>query len=117
VGAHTESHAILSLLPAAEREREVVESVHAVTRLTHRPCRFFAYPNGRASDYDREVRRTLGELGVEAAVTSVAGANVPTTPRLELRRHGVGADTDMAEFQLKVHHALPRRWGGRSGMA
>jgi len=117
VGAHTESHAILSLLPPAEREREVVESVHAVTRLTHRTCRLFAYPNGRASDYDREVRRTLGELGVEAAVTSVAGANVPTTPRLELRRHGVGADTEMAEFQLMVHHALPGRWGGRSGMA
>ncbi len=117
IGAHGESHAILSLLPPADRDREVVQSVHAVTRLTSRTCRFFAYPSGRASDYDREVRRALGEAGVEAAVTSMAGANVPTTPRLEMRRHGVGADTEMAEFQLMVHHALPRRWGGRSGMA
>jgi peptidoglycan/xylan/chitin deacetylase (PgdA/CDA1 family) len=117
VGAHGESHAILSLLPPADREREVVESVQAVARLTGRACRFFSYPNGRAADYDREVRRTLGELGVEAAVTGVAGANVPTTPRLELRRHGVGAETDMAEFQLMVHHALPGAWRGRAGMA
>jgi peptidoglycan/xylan/chitin deacetylase (PgdA/CDA1 family) len=116
IGAHGESHAILSLLPPAEREREVVGSVQAVTRLTGRACRFFSYPSGRPGDYDREVRRTLGELGVEAAVTSLAGANVPTTPRLELRRHGVGADTDMAEFQLMVHHALLGN-GRRVGMA
>ena len=115
VGAHGASHAILSLLPPAEREREVVESVQAVARLTGRACRFFSYPAGRAGDYDRDVRHTLAELGIEAAVTGVAGANVPTTPRLELRRHGVGADTDMAEFQLMVHHAL--RGNGRGGMA
>jgi peptidoglycan/xylan/chitin deacetylase (PgdA/CDA1 family) len=106
VGAHGASHAILSLLPPEERVREVTESVRAVARMTGRACRFFSYPAGRAGDYDREVRRVLGELGIEAAVTGVAGANVPTTPRLELRRHGVGADTDMAEFQLMVHHAL-----------
>jgi peptidoglycan/xylan/chitin deacetylase (PgdA/CDA1 family) len=106
IGAHGASHAILSLLPPEDREREVVESVQAVARLTGRACRFFSYPSGRAADYDGGVRRTLGELGIEAAVTGVAGANVPTTPRLELRRHGVGADTDMAEFQLMVHHAM-----------
>lgn len=106
VGAHGASHAILSLLPPEDREREIVESVQTVARLTGRACRFFSYPSGRAGDYDGGVRRTLGELGIEAAVTGVAGANVPTTPRLELRRHGVGADTSMAEFQLMVHHAL-----------
>jgi peptidoglycan/xylan/chitin deacetylase (PgdA/CDA1 family) len=104
-GAHGASHAILSLLPPEEREREVVESVQAVARLTGRACRFFSYPSGRTEDYDGGVRRTLGELGIEAAVTGVGGANVPTTPRLELRRDGVGADTSMAAFQLMVHHA------------
>jgi hypothetical protein len=89
-----------------ERAREVVDSVQAVGRLTGRTCRFFSYPRGRAEDNDGGLRRTLGELGIEAAVTGVAGANVPTTPRLALRRHGVGADTGMAEFQLMVHHAL-----------
>lgn len=114
VGAHGVSHAILSLLPPAEREREIAESVAAVKRLTGQACRYFAYPNGQASDYDREARRLLGELGIEAALTAVGGANVPTTPRLEMRRQGVGADTGLAEFQLMVHHALP---GQRAQMA
>lgn len=116
-GAHGHSHAILSLLPEGEREREVVESVQAVSSLTGDACRLFSYPNGRADDYDRDVRRILGEMGVMAAVTSIAGANVPTTPRLELRRHGVGADMGMEEFQLVVHHALPWRRRRRAGMA
>jgi peptidoglycan/xylan/chitin deacetylase (PgdA/CDA1 family) len=113
VGAHGTRHAILTLLPPAERDREVKESVEAVRRLVSRACRFFSYPNGRASDYDGAVRRLLGELGVEAAVTSTSGSNTPTTPRLGLRRLGVGADMEMPEFQLMVHHALPRRfWRG-----
>lgn len=117
VGAQGASDALLTLLSPAEREREVTESVEAVRRLAGRPCRFFAYPRGRAGDSDREVRKLVLEAGVEAAVTGMAGANVPTTPRLELRRHSVGADTGMAEFQLMVHHALPRRWWPTAALA
>lgn len=117
VGAHGVSHAILSLLPAPEREREITESIEGVKRLTGRACRYFSYPNGRAADYDLEARRVLGDLAIDAAVTSIGGANVPTTPRLEMRRLGIGADTSMAEFQLMVHHALPRQWFGQDGMA
>jgi peptidoglycan/xylan/chitin deacetylase (PgdA/CDA1 family) len=117
VGAHGVSHAILSLLPPEDREREIAESVAAVKRLTGQACRYFSYPNGLAADYDRDTRRLLKELGVEAALTAVAGANVPTTSPMELRRYGVGAETTFSEFQLMVHHALPRRWWGQSGMA
>lgn len=112
VAAHGVSHAILSLLPAEEREREIAESVAEVKRLTSRACRFFAYPNGLAADYDRDARKVLADLGIEAALTAIPGANVPTTPRLEMRRHGVGADTSFAEFQLMVHHALRGQGGG-----
>jgi peptidoglycan/xylan/chitin deacetylase (PgdA/CDA1 family) len=105
-GAHGVTHAILSLVPPDEREHEVAASLRAVADLTGAPCRLFAYPNGGKNDYTADVRKRLGELGVEGAVTSQPGACTPTTPRLELRRYGVGADMDAAEFQLAVHHAL-----------
>ena len=113
-GAHTRSHAILSLLPPDERAAEVEESVREVSRLTGGACRLFSYPDGRAGDYDGDVKRTLTGAGVEAAVTSIGGSNQPTTPRLEMRRVGVGADMGLAEFRLLVHDALP---GRRAGMA
>jgi len=113
-GAHTRSHAILSLLPPDERAAEVEGSVREVSRLTGGACRLFSYPDGRAGDYDGDVKRTLTGAGVEAAVTSIGGSNQPTTPRLEMRRVGVGADMGLAEFRLLVHDALP---GRRAGMA
>jgi peptidoglycan/xylan/chitin deacetylase (PgdA/CDA1 family) len=105
-GAHGVAHAILALIPAEDREREVAESVRAVGELAGAPCRLFAYPGGRAEDYTADVRKRLAELGVEGAVTRRPGPCTPTTPRLELRRYGVGADTDAAAFQLMVHHAM-----------
>jgi peptidoglycan/xylan/chitin deacetylase (PgdA/CDA1 family) len=105
-GAHGVSNAILSLIPPEEREREVVESLRAASELAGAPCRLFAYPSGRPQDYTSDVRKRLGELGVEGAVTSRGGANTPTTPRLELRRYVIGAEMDAAQFQLTVHHTL-----------
>ena len=105
-GAHGVTQALLPLLPPDERLREVEESVRAVAVLAGAPCRLFAYPDGSRNDSTPDVRKRLGELGVEAAVTGQAGACTPTTPRLELRRYGVEADMDAAEFQLAVHHAL-----------
>jgi peptidoglycan/xylan/chitin deacetylase (PgdA/CDA1 family) len=113
-GAHTQSHAILSLLPPGEQAAEVEGSVRDVARLTGGACRLFSYPDGRAGDYDGEVKRALAGAGVEAAVTGIGGTNQPTTPRLELRRVGVGSDMGLAEFRLMVHDAWP---GGRAGMA
>lgn len=116
-GAHTQSHAILSLLPPEEQAAEVEGSVRDVARLTGGACRLFSYPDGRAGDFDGDgVRRALTGAGVEAAVTGIGGSNQPTTPRLELRRVGVGADMGLAEFRLMVHDAWPAP-SRRAGMA
>lgn len=103
-GAHTDSHAILSLLPPRERAEEIGRSVAAVAELTGTGCRLFAYPNGRVEDYDAETVAAVAARGVKAAVTSQAGPNHPGTPPLELRRYGVGAGLPMGRFVLAVHH-------------
>lgn len=103
-GAHTETHAILSLLSPEAQSREISGSVDAVERLTGQPCRFFAYPNGRAQDYDSKTVELLRNRGILAAVTTTPGANDASTPLLELQRYGVGANLSMPMFQLLVHH-------------
>jgi peptidoglycan/xylan/chitin deacetylase (PgdA/CDA1 family) len=98
-GAHTVSHAILSPLVAAERRAEIADSLACVGRWTGRVCDLFAYPNGRAIDFDADATALLAECGVRAAVTMVEGANDAKTPALELRRIGIGADTTFDEFK------------------
>jgi peptidoglycan/xylan/chitin deacetylase (PgdA/CDA1 family) len=103
-GAHTHCHAILSRLSEEERLNEVRQSINAVYELTGRACRCFAYPNGRAEDYNFETIRDLKTCGIQIAVTTISGPNDRMTPPMELRRYGIGADLPMAEFQLMVHH-------------
>jgi peptidoglycan/xylan/chitin deacetylase (PgdA/CDA1 family) len=115
-GAHTHSHAILSQLSLDEQRNEIERSINAVHELTCRPCELFAYPNGRARDYDGESVKILEECGVDASVTSIQEPNDRMTPPLELRRYAVGADMSPAYIQLKVHHMIAHakrilRWG------
>jgi peptidoglycan/xylan/chitin deacetylase (PgdA/CDA1 family) len=101
-GAHTHSHAILSSLSPKERYDEIERSVNAVQELTGRPCESFAYPFGRAGDYDQEIIKILKSLGIRAAVTAIEGANDNMTPLMELRRFGIGADLGTDKFKRKT---------------
>jgi peptidoglycan/xylan/chitin deacetylase (PgdA/CDA1 family) len=107
-GAHTHQHIILSRLSAEERLNEIRRSIDAIRELTGRPCRCFAYPNGRIEDYDWDSIKHLKACGIQMAVTTTAGPNDRMTPAMELRRYGVGADLAMAEFQLMVHHFISK---------
>jgi peptidoglycan/xylan/chitin deacetylase (PgdA/CDA1 family) len=102
-GAHTHTHPILSRLTPEERREEIERSVLTVQELTGGPCELFAYPNGTAKDFDADTIATLQACGVRIAVTTMTGSNDAQTPLLELRRHGIGANLNMAHFQLHVH--------------
>ncbi len=103
-GAHTHHHAILSQLSDGERYNEIRQSIDTVYELTGRPCKCFAYPNGRAEDYNIETIKDLKTCGIQTAVTTISGPNDMMTPVMGLRRYGIGADLPTAEFQLMVHH-------------
>jgi hypothetical protein len=102
-GAHTHSHAILSLLSPEECYDEIRRSISTVQDLTGRPCELFAYPNGRARDYNPKVIQILRACGVRASLTAIEGYNDPTTPLMELMRSAIGANTSMGKFKQKVH--------------
>jgi len=110
-GAHSHHHAILSQLADGQRYNEIRQSIDTVYELTRRPCRYFAYPNGRAEDYNIETIRDLETCGIQIGVTTISGPNNRLTPSMELRRYGVGADLPMAEFQVMVHHFISKLSG------
>jgi peptidoglycan/xylan/chitin deacetylase (PgdA/CDA1 family) len=111
-GAHTGSHAILSKLPALEKQDEISRSVGAVEKLTGSRCQYFAYPNGTRRDFDGASIDMVRQLGMRAAFTTIHGPNTAHTPPFEMLRYGIGADISMPEFQFSVHHlrALRQRW-------
>ncbi len=97
-GAHTGSHAILSLLDPAERADEIRRSIDRVAAWTGRACESFAYPNGRARDYTGDCVAVLRDLAIRVAVTTEHGANRAGQSLLELRRYGVGPETTLDEL-------------------
>jgi peptidoglycan/xylan/chitin deacetylase (PgdA/CDA1 family) len=103
-GGHTHTHAILSQLSREQSQFEILTSVAGVGEFNTRPVKVFAYPNGRRQDYNAESIEILRAAGIHAAVTAIHGSNLQSTPLMELRRFGIGADTTAAEFQDWLGH-------------
>jgi peptidoglycan/xylan/chitin deacetylase (PgdA/CDA1 family) len=105
-GAHTCSHAILSVLSDEEQEHEVRGSLAAVGGLTGRACTLFAYPNGRAEDYSPATVDLLRRCGVTAAVTTIKAPLDRAADPLQLPRLGVRAGITLDEFRVMLDRAL-----------
>lgn len=111
-GAHTHSHAILSLLSRAEQEKEIRRSIDSVSGLTGTPCECFAYPNGRQQDYDALTIKILRACGVKIAVTTMPASNDARTSPLELSRYGMGPRMPLVKFHLRHLHSVEGRPAG-----
>jgi peptidoglycan/xylan/chitin deacetylase (PgdA/CDA1 family) len=88
IGAHTETHPILSRLEPEDARREIQGSRRAIERALGRPVTAFAYPNGGVDDYTSATVRLVAEAGFKCAVTTRRGLNTAATPPFELRRGG-----------------------------
>jgi peptidoglycan/xylan/chitin deacetylase (PgdA/CDA1 family) len=105
-GAHTVNHEILSTLDDARLRTEVCDSTMTIRESVATPSATFAYPNGRAEDFNDECSRALSQAGVLAAVTTIDGLNGEDADRYCLKRVVVGRDTDFNEFRLAASGAL-----------
>ena len=115
LGAHTVNHLILSSLDEKRQRQEIEGSLRDLQSWVGGDVPSFAYPYGRAWDYDDETRRILGELGFRSAITAMPGHNDPSTPRLELRRFAVNDDSDLAEVMCAVDGVFA--WFARRGIS
>ena len=59
-GSHTSTHEILTMVPAAQAEQEIVSSREAIQQKLGGSCHLFSYPNGDCSEQVRELVEQAG---------------------------------------------------------
>lgn len=87
VGAHTVHHPILRSLAEEEARREIEDSRRSLERITGRPVRSFAYPNGRpGDDYTVRDRDLVAALGFDCAAATTSGVATRNSDFFQLPR-------------------------------
>jgi peptidoglycan/xylan/chitin deacetylase (PgdA/CDA1 family) len=111
IGAHTETHPILTGLRRNAKMREIVSSKIHCEQLLSRPVEGFAYPHG---EYDEETRASVREAGFRFACSTRARSidvnsfDAFALPRLKVK------DWDASTFEqellaLKGKQRKPKR--------
>jgi len=101
IGAHTVSHPILSRMPLSEAIDEIAGAKARIEKRLGRSVALFAYPNGRAEDFNDAIKAAVKDAGFLAAVTTIPGTNDALTERFALRRLSLG-DEDGSLFALRL---------------
>jgi peptidoglycan/xylan/chitin deacetylase (PgdA/CDA1 family) len=100
-GSHTVSHPILSKCSEKVQQQELVESKCRIEKVLKKPCRFFAYPNGRMDDYSQKTVDILKKNHYSVALTAELGYNHKNhLNRFDLRRWGCNTDTETLAFAI-----------------
>jgi len=87
IGAHTETHPILTMLDDQAARREIHASKSYLERLLGEPITLFAYPNGKPGrDYGSTHVQMARELGFEAAVSTAPGVAFPGCDLFQIPR-------------------------------
>ena len=116
IGAHTETHPILSRLGREGQLAEIRGSIEAIVEQTGRRPALFSYPEGTAESRDAGTTSILRSLGIRFAMTTEAGAVGPSNLPLALNRIGVNPGDPGSVVALKTRSqdsgAAPASAGG-----
>jgi len=99
VGAHTASHVRPNAVPLEVFRSEAERSKKTIEDKLGRSCEFFAYPWGRARDFDRRHVDVIQQLGFRAALATINGVNRFGQDLFQLRRTTVYGSDDMTVFR------------------
>jgi len=76
IGAHTENHPILAVLPDEDAKQEIVRGRQALESMIDKRVGLFAYPNGRwGKDFDQRHRDMTKAAGFDAAFSTEPGVS------------------------------------------
>ena len=89
-GGHSHTHPILSQLPRHEMESEIRTCRERIATELGSAPRTFAYPNGRACDFNADTRELLALHGFELAFSTERGINGQGADRMALLRQPTG---------------------------
>lgn len=104
---HTVTHPILSRCSDEKVDREISDSCRALERETGQAPAIFAYPNGRAKDFDERAKTVLRRNGVRWALSTSYGLADSSSDPLALPRISIGSNLSWAGFRVVVSGLRP----------
>ncbi len=112
IGAHTQTHPILSMCTDSELVTEITASKLEIESALQRSVVSFCYPNGRDCDFDERSVCAVRAAGFHSAVTSSGMLLPPGSDPFRLPRFGV--DSHFGTFCNEVNGLtyLRQRWSG-----
>jgi GNAT superfamily N-acetyltransferase len=102
IGAHTNTHPILSQLPSESQREEIQTSIETIKEKTGRSPEFFSYPEGGVASFNEETVQILKERGVRFAMTTEKGVNDPEDLPYFLKRIGMNPSDPVPVVVLKI---------------
>jgi peptidoglycan/xylan/chitin deacetylase (PgdA/CDA1 family) len=102
-GAHSHNHIILTKEKIELAENEIINSIKQVEKITQKDCRYFAYPNGRSTDFNEQHIKILRQYNIEYSATTKSGLTSPDEDKLALKRIFIHTETQLSTFKLQVH--------------
>jgi peptidoglycan/xylan/chitin deacetylase (PgdA/CDA1 family) len=106
IGAHTETHPVLSALSIDDQMREIDRSKRQLEECVGKPIESFAYPFGGKKDYNRESISCARAAGFSVACSNFNGMVWPRTSRFELPRMLV-RDWNGEHFERTLNDIFP----------
>ena len=94
LGGHTVTHPILSALTPDEQHQELLDSAMRIREAAGAAPRSFAIPNGSRDDFDAATLEAARAAGFDSVCTMIRGSNAAGANPMQLRRIGVGADSE-----------------------
>ena len=110
MGAHTQSHPILTRVSLAQARQELEGSKNRIEAEINQPVKLFAYPNGLSTDFNADLQTILAQLNFAAAFTLLPGPTQPAEAQqkpLAIRRIFLHHQDTLPRFAAKVM-GLPR---------
>ena len=90
IGGHTVNHPALSRLDPTDQRVEIVEGCRRLEQILGRRIEVFAYPYGRAVDWNSASAKIVREAGLQGAVTTIPGYVEAGADPYRLQRWAVG---------------------------
>jgi peptidoglycan/xylan/chitin deacetylase (PgdA/CDA1 family) len=107
IGAHTERHPNLNLLPGDEATQEMTRSRSILEQALDVPVAGFAYPGGRMN---QDVIDRARNAGFQYAMSTVSSLNVLPCDPYALGRVGM-PDAGVADFKRSLYSIAQRSVG------
>ena len=89
IGGHTHTHRILSHLNHKELDFEINHCLKLLSEKANIDTKYFAYPQGQANHYNKDVINNLKHRGIVSCPTAVNGVNNEDVGLFELKRNMV----------------------------